>query len=191
MRPGSLPSRSAAVALALLAAWPAILLAQKVSALVAEDRARIALAAGVLDGNSALARRLAAETRAAARANAFVQGLAWKMDQASPELLSAQLQRMIETMASSAGALVASSRTVAPVSDKGLERVGLDLDIAATLPALQMLLRDVEAARPAIFVDRLAVQVPESGSLGKAADGQDTLSVTLRLSVYGAGARSL
>jgi hypothetical protein len=191
MRPGSLHSRIAALALALLLAWPVLVLAQFLGGQVALDRARIARAEAVLDKDSALGRRMAVDSRATARAQAFVHSLAWTLDRSSPELLSAQLQRLVESMAARDSAVVASFRTVAPTTEQGLARVGLELDIEASLPALQKLLHDMEASRPGIFVDRLSVQVPESGSLSQGSDGQDRLSVALRLAVYGVGARTL
>ncbi len=190
MRTGSLPSRAAAIAVAVLLLGAALWTVRLATVSAAADRARIALAdaslASLRDGAHGAASRRDQD----ARLRAFVDATAWTLTGSSPELLSARLQQMTEAAAGRAGASVGSSRTMPPAGEQGFTRVGLELDLDATLPALVTMLREIESARPAIFVDRLDMQVPESGSRSQAADGQDKLAVKLLLSVYAAGGRA-
>jgi len=151
---------------------------------VAADRARLgALRASQADhaGAGEGADMAAAEQK---RAAAFVGALSWRLDRSSPELLSAQLQRSIESLAAAAGAAVISSRTVPAQAEGGLARIGLDFDIQATLPTLQKLLVQIGQARPRIFVSRLTVQVAENGGLARGADGQSELGVSMQVGIY-------
>jgi hypothetical protein len=179
------------VLLALTLLWPAVMLVRSLMDLVAADRARIAAAHAQGDTATDFGRLRAVQNRQQVRLRGFVQEMAWSLDHASPELLSAQLQRMIETAAARDGASVTSSRTVTVQTENTLSRIGLDLDILSSLPALQSLLHDVQAARPAILIDRLTVQLPESGSITTGADGRDQFGVALRLSIYAVDARGL
>lgn len=102
----------------------------------------------------------------------------------SPALMTAELQSNAQRLASSAGVTMRSSRTLPLTSEEGYDRVGVELDISASTAALNLLLHAIETSEPAIFVDRLAVQVPESGVGAKSVDGQPSLSVSIRLNSY-------
>jgi hypothetical protein len=102
----------------------------------------------------------------------------------SPALMTSEMQSTAQKLASSAGVTLRSSRTLPLTSEESFNRVGVELDITASTAALAALLHSVEAAEPAIFVDRLAVQVPESGVGAKSTDGQPLLSISLRLNSY-------
>jgi hypothetical protein len=115
--------------------------------------------------------------------SAFASGKAFLQGK-SPALLTAEMQSTAQRLASSAGVTLRSSRTLPLSSEEGFNRVGVDLDITASTAALTALLRSVEAAEPAIFVERLAVQVPENGIGAKSTDGQPLLTINLRLNSY-------
>jgi hypothetical protein len=173
----------AALALLALVIWSVVALAEApFFTRVAADRQAIAEAAATFGKGESEAGQGGDLRAQAARLERFADAATWRLDGSSPELLSAQLQRLIEGAAAQAGASVASSRT-APVRIEGpLSRVGLDFDVQATLPALQALLHAIEAARPPIFVDRLTVQRPETGA-------QADLAIGLQVSIYAARAR--
>jgi general secretion pathway protein M len=99
-------------------------------------------------------------------------------------LMTAEMQGTAQKLASAAGVTLRSSRTLPLTSEEGFNRVGVELDITASIAALTTLLHSVEAAEPAIFVERLAVQVPESGIGARSTDGQPLLTASLRLNSY-------
>jgi hypothetical protein len=98
--------------------------------------------------------------------------------------MTAEMQSTVQRLAAAAGVTLRSSRTLPVASDEGFNRVGVELDITASTAALAALLHSVEAAEPALFVERLAMQVPENGMGGKSIDGQPLLAVNLRLNSY-------
>jgi hypothetical protein len=176
-------SRLAALALLALLIWSLVTLVEApLVARVARDRAFIAAAALPGGFDAGQASKLRAQQ---VRLQNFVGAATWPLDRSSPELLAAQLQRMIESAATRTGAAVTSSRTVPTQLQQSLDRISLDIDVAAALPALQNLLHAIEAARPPIFVDRLTVQRPETGDT-KPGGGEGDLAVTLHISIYAA-----
>ena len=66
----------------------------------------------------------------------------------------------------------------------GGQMSNVELDLIASAAALTALLHTVETAEPSILVDRLAVQVPETGAGAKTVDGQALLNINLRLFSY-------
>jgi hypothetical protein len=190
MRNGSLLSRTAALLLLLAGCWCAWAFVEApVLASVAADRERMQHVQAALSEPATGPSQAAALRAEQQRLSRFIDTLSWPLDRSSPELLSAQLQRAVEGLAASAGAAVASSRTL-PVQGEepakaagGLIRIGLDFDIQATLPSLQTLLMQIDHARPRIFVDRLTVQTAEGGGAAKAADGQSELSIAMQISI--------
>jgi hypothetical protein len=177
----------AAMALLVAWIWPVWALVEAPSlASVAADRARIALAAAELAAGNNGVDQHASLYAAQVRLSNFLTTTSWNLDRSSPELLSAQLQRAIDTDAAAAGAIVASSRTMPEQTEGAFVKIGLDFEIRATLPGLQALLLRIGQARPAIFVDRLTVQVAEGGGTSKGADGQTELGVALHVAIYAA-----
>jgi hypothetical protein len=170
----------AALALLALVIWSVVVLVEApLVARVAADRATLAAAAATRATGQAGAGQ-AVDLRAdIARLTRFTGAATWQLDGSSPELLSAQLQRMVEGAAAQSGASVASSRTAPVQVQNALTRVGLDFDVRAALPSLQTLLHAIEAARPPIFIDRLTVQRPEEAA-------QADLAVSLHVSIYAA-----
>lgn len=117
------------------------------------------------------------ELSASAGSRIFLQGT-------SPALMTAELQSTAQRLVSSAGVTLRSNRTMPLSSEGGYDRVGVELDIAASTAGLNALLYAIEMAEPAVFVERLTVQVPESGAGAKTADGQPQLSIGMRLHSY-------
>jgi len=157
---------------------------------VARDRRTMAQASSTLSDAAGAASQIAGLRTQQARLAGFIEAMSWNLDLGSPELLSAQLQRTVDSAAAASGANVASSRTAPAQTDRGLTRIGLDFDIRATLPGLQSLLWKIDQTRPRIFIDRLTVQTAESGEGAKGADGQVELAVQLKLSIYAASRRA-
>ena len=156
---------------------------------VADDRRSIAEAGAGLDMRNGAAETLGAMRTQRAAAETFLASASWNLEGSSPELLSAELQRSVEGYASAAGATVASSRTAGTQTEHGLDRIGLDFELQATLPELQALLARIEQTRPRIFVDRLTVQVAENGGTAKGVDGQSELGMSLHVAIYAAPRR--
>lgn len=103
---------------------------------------------------------------------------------AASALMAAELQNATRKAVSAAGAVLRSSRTLAPTSEKSFERVGIELDITASTSALAALLHAVAMAQPIVLIERMLVQVPESGVASKTTDGQVALTASLRLVSY-------
>lgn len=104
---------------------------------------------------------------------------------ASSALSAAEMQNNVQKLVSSAGASLRSSKTVAPAAENGFDRLAVDLDLAASNSVLMTLLRAIALAEPALLVDRMTVQVPESGQPSTDSDGQPTVAISLRLVSYG------
>lgn len=186
-------SRLAALSLAAGLCW--MMWALAVSPLldgIAADRADIAQARTLLARYSRLEADLPAmQKRLDALRSGSGKGL---LVNTAPALLTAEMQGTAQRLASSAGVSLRSSRTLPQTTERGLERVGVELDLSASTNGLAALLHAIAASEPTILVDRLAVQVAESSDTAiKAPDGQPAVGVTLRLISYarstGAGAK--
>jgi hypothetical protein len=103
----------------------------------------------------------------------------------SAALTAAEMQTVVQRLVSGSGASLRSSRTVAAATEKGFERLAVDLELTASNSVLMVLSRAIALAEPLLLVDRMLMQVPENGIATAGADGQPTVAVTLRLVSYG------
>lgn len=101
-----------------------------------------------------------------------------------PTLLAAELQRRASGIIEECGVTLISSRTSPIEREQGTERIGLDLDVAATSSALQSLLYRLETATPLLTVARLHIEVPQGGGATSTSDPQPNLSVHLHVVAY-------
>ena len=177
-------SHAAAVALLGAVSWLAWAgIAVPVLDQLAEDRDSIGRSQQLLARYTQLAAAVPALQRqldalkGSASEKAFLPG-------ASTASMTAEMQAAAQRLAGSAGAVLHSSRTLPRELEDGFGKVGVELDLAASAASLASLLHAVEAAEPAILVERLAVRVPETGAAPKAPDGQPALGVNLRLVSY-------
>lgn len=99
----------------------------------------------------------------------------------SPAMLAAAMQEAAEKVVLASGAALDASHTLPAEVLDGFSRPGLEVDITANLETLRHLLVLLEAARPVIQVDRLAIQVPENGAISAGADAQPRYAVHMRL----------
>lgn len=99
----------------------------------------------------------------------------------SPALASAEMQNVLRGVVAASGSTLRNSRSLPPTTEMGFDRIGFDLDIAASAPQLSVLLHAIAEAEPSVLVERMTAQVPESGAAALAADGQPSIAVNLRL----------
>lgn len=177
-------SRLAALALLFAFCWALTTLwAIPLGHFIAGERADAANARGLLARYRQLESSLPSLQRQLDILRTSADGKAFLLGK-SPSLMAAEMQGVAQKLVSSAGVTLHSSRTLPAAVEEGFDRIGVDLDMSGSTAALMTLLYDVEAAEPAIFVERLTVQVPESGVGVRAADGQPLLNVRLRLNSY-------
>jgi hypothetical protein len=172
-------SRLAALLLLVTGAWSVwAFIEAPLLGSVARDRNRLAQDRALIEAGARDRDAIAGRQAQLAQWDARLQAASWRLDQASPELMTAQLQHLVQGFASQSGAGVASSRAVPVRRVQGGKLLGLEFDLQASPASLRNFLFRIETARPRIFVDRLAVQSPENG-LG----GAEDLSVALHLSI--------
>jgi general secretion pathway protein M len=99
-------------------------------------------------------------------------------------LLQAELQARLQQWVASAGASLRSSRILPKHTEDGFDRIGLEVDLAASPESLRQLLYTIETAEPASFVDALSISVPESGQAGGSQNGQQALNVRFNVFSY-------
>jgi Type II secretion system (T2SS), protein M subtype b len=151
---------------------------------IAGDGARIARSRSILAdfdrleaGLPAFEQRLAEARNAAPVPAAFLEAQ-------TPALAAATLQDEFRPIAAAASVVIRSSQTVPPAMEDGFRRIGLTLELGTTPEALQHLLYRIETATPALFIRKLAVRLPEDGTVVRAADGQPQLTVHIELCAY-------
>jgi general secretion pathway protein M len=103
---------------------------------------------------------------------------------ASSAVAAAEMQNAMRGLVASSGAVLRSSKSLAASVEQGFDRVGIDLEVMASTPQIVGLLRAITAAEPIVLVDRLFMQVPETGVASAASDEQPAIAVTLRLVSY-------
>ena len=109
---------------------------------------------------------------------------------ASSALAAAEMQNTTRAMVLRSGAVLRGSKSLQASVEQGFDRVGIDLEVAASTAELVALLRAIADAEPIILVERLFAQVPETGVISAAVDGQPAIGVTLRLVSYAKRAQS-
>jgi len=151
-----------AILLALLAAgWT--LIAEPLIGLSRDRREDIAALQDQLAGLRAiLARQPDLERRAAAGDDALAaQGGLWTGATAA-EVAASMQARLRDAAAGSAGRL-RSTALVSEANEHGFHRVTVHVSIEGTLETLQATLAAVEAARPAMFVESMAIHATATG----------------------------
>ena len=81
---------------------------------------------------------------------------------ASPALMAALMQDKVQRLVSTSAAVVRTSRTLQSAVENGFERVGMEIVVAVDAPDLKKVLWALSAAKPAIVVEHLSIQTPET-----------------------------
>ena len=152
---------------------------------IGEDREAISRFQKLLAGYRQLEANLASTQAQLVQFRERQQDDKYFLTSKSSALMAAELQDSVQKIVSGSGASLRSSRTVAPATEQGFDRLAVDLEFAASNSGLSTLLRGIALAEPSMLIDRILVQVPESGVTATAPDGQPSLTVTLRLVSYG------
>lgn len=108
---------------------------------------------------------------------------AFLLEGASPTVASAALQAEVKRTVEQHGGEVKSVLGLAPTEENGFQRIGLRLDLRASLESLQRILVTIETSVPFIFVDVLTARAPEVGS-ANALPREPVLTIRLDLSGY-------
>lgn len=131
---------------------------------------RIARLTGLLQSGDTLA---AAEAELQTHLNA----LAYPATEAAGDIGSAALQRVRDT-ATARGLRITSSQTaVAPESPEGFERINLELRTESDWAAVQTLLRELHALRPAVYLGTLGFSAQQRGNEAQVIQTQWSLFV--------------
>jgi hypothetical protein len=102
----------------------------------------------------------------------------------NPTLLSAELQRKSNSIVNAAGATLLSSLTTPIERESGHIRIGLQLDLTATIGALQATLYRLETSTPLLTVDHLAIDAPENTRSQVDMTAPPVFSIHLHVSAY-------
>lgn len=76
----------------------------------------------------------------------------------SSQIIAANLQNQIQTMVSGDSSEFRSTQVLPEAQEEGFEKIGLRVTLTASVPAMQKLLYDIEAAVPALFIDNLDIR---------------------------------
>jgi hypothetical protein len=80
-----------------------------------------------------------------------------------PAVLSANLLTLLEQLAANQGLAVNRESALPPRRQGAVTRVGAAMALSGSLPAIYGFLEQVEAARPALFIDRIDIRVGQTG----------------------------
>ncbi|KEA62105.1 General secretion pathway protein M [Marinobacterium lacunae] len=81
----------------------------------------------------------------------------WYLDEATPALAAASLQQLLHRQVAQSGGDVVSTQIVAPEGDEPVPTVSVQVRMRAELPQLVDLLYKLEAGRPVLVLDNLAI----------------------------------
>ena len=96
----------------------------------------------------------------------------------SPTVAAAQLQTRLKELVESSGAHLASSEILSPEPQDGYQKIGLHVSFSGDLTLLTAVLRGIETARPAMFVDNVEIR-------GGADPGEASPTLAIAFDVYG------
>jgi general secretion pathway protein M len=96
----------------------------------------------------------------------------------SPTVAAAQLQTALKEIVEAGGSRLASSEILAPEAQDGYQKVGLHVSFSGDLTLLTSVLRGIETARPAMFVDNVEIR-------GGANPGEASQTLAIAFDVYG------
>lgn len=183
------PAMRRVLAVAILLALAGLVWSAAIRPLVglaADRRADIAaLSVRLAHLDAVIARRPALERRMREREHELAaEGGVWR--EASGTAVAAAVQDLVRKTVGAAGGRVDSSAPAPEAVEHGFRRVTVHFTSEGTLDTLTRTLAAVEAARPALFADRVRVAAPE----GPAANGPPMLRFDLEVSGYLAGPRS-
>lgn len=80
-----------------------------------------------------------------------------------PAVLSANLLTLLEQLAANQGLVVNRESAMPPRQQGTVTRIGGAMAISGSLPAIYGFLEQIEAARPALFIDRIDIRVGQTG----------------------------
>ncbi|MBI5163067.1 MAG: type II secretion system protein M [Magnetospirillum sp.] len=168
-----------AVALALawlLVATPLVSAWQEADAAVDRAERRLAALTALTAGAAALEQALRVE---AAGAPAAYGG-------DSDTLVAAQVQDRLKAAVETAGGQLASVAILPTAAEGPFRRIGLRIQVEATLPQLQRLLYTLETGRPDLVLDNLSIRPPVRAGAER---GEPSLAVEVDVQAYAGGAR--
>ena len=189
LQPGSLLSRTLAIALLLVALLAGVRLVvepllgafREAAAGIAEDEALLQRYRVLAEQRPALARRLEQQQELAASAAGYLQG-------PSDALAAAQLQDRVKTVIEGAGGELRSTQILPAQPIEGnaaIRRAALRVQFAVTIDGLSATLYELETGQPYLLIDQLSVREQRVRRRRRDEPEPETsLDVTLELSGY-------
>jgi general secretion pathway protein M len=189
LQPGSLLSRTLAIALLLVALLagvrlvvePLLVAFREAAEGIAEDEALLQRYRVLAEQRPALARRLEQQQELAASAAGYLQG-------PSDALAAAQLQDRVKTVIEAAGGELRSTQILPAQPIEGnaaIRRAALRVQFAVTIDGLSATLYELETGQPYLLIDQLSVREQRVRRRRRDEPEPETsLDVTLELSGY-------
>lgn len=130
----------------------------------------------VAGGRDRLERRVQEVSARQSASGAFIQGK-------TQALATAALQDRVRSVMQKAGGDVRSTQSLPAENVEGLTRVGLRVQMLATIREVREILRELETGRPLLFVEELELR----GRLQRGEDGEPAVSdqLLVRIGVVG------
>lgn len=180
-------SRAAALALAALALAAAIALGALPAWRVYEaDREAIAQRRVDIDRYRDIAARGEAMRDTLARLRRPDAAGRLLLPPTSSALAAAALQERVKAIVEDSGGRLTSTQVLPPETEAGFDRVGINVRMSVTTPALQAVLHALESSAPLLTVDEVVV-LARQGQRSRTRATQSGLDVRFRISGFMAG----
>ena len=118
----------------------------------------------------------------AARRDAVVERVTY--DQATGALAAASLQDRIKTVISQVGGALVSTRVQPEIEEGVFTRIAVEAQVKLDLAQLQQALHTLESGAPAVFIDRLVVQLVAGARRDGSAEEAPPLDVQFEAAGY-------
>ncbi len=105
----------------------------------------------------------------------------YALPRTSPTLAAASLQNQVKALTGRSGGTLTSTQVLPVVEEAGFQRVAVSVRMTVSVDGLQKILYSLEAARPALFIDNLAI-IPRAT---RGRDGERTEHLDVRFDVSG------
>jgi len=102
----------------------------------------------------------------------------------TPGIAGAALQKKINDHVSAAGGRTSSFQLLPHSESGGTTRLALGFSMRIDIEALRDVLHAVETGEPLLFVDDIAIRMPESAARESGGDGRGPLDVTMQVSSF-------
>lgn len=99
-------------------------------------------------------------------------------------IAGAALQRLVNDRINAAGGQPSSFQLLQPQESGGMTRLALGFALRIDIAGLRDLLHAIETGRPLLFVDDIAIRMPENAATASRGDVSGALEVTMQVSGF-------